>query len=245
MWFRKPTNPQSKVIESTLNLAYPVSVRRSSKRRSIELRVSGGGGLRVLCPIAMTDFQIGAFIDSKSSWIESKLSQIASRQLESPPSLEDGSLWRFRGQEFTLKLETGDARVLLEGDFLTVYSDLTAAERLLRDWYYRQAESYLLSRTAHFSERMNVEPAKVQLKAYRSMWGRCNARHEIAFDWRVIQAPDSVIDYLVVHELAHLHHFNHSPEFWQCVESQLPRFRDSKLWLREHARLVKGVFAAR
>ena len=245
MWFRKPNKPQPKVVESTLNLAFPVSVRRSSKRRSIELRVSVEGAVRVLCPIAMTDSQIGAFIDSKSSWIESKLSQIASRQLESPSSLEDGSLWRFRGQQFTLKLETGDARVLLEGDFLTVYSDLTDAERLLRDWYQRQAESHLLSRTAYFSERMNVQPTKVQLKAYRSMWGRCNARHEIAFDWRVIQAPDRVIDYLVVHELAHLHHFNHSPAFWQCVESQIPCFRDSKQWLREHARRVKGVFAKR
>lgn len=245
MWFRKPNKPQPKVVESTLNLAYPVSIRRSSKRRSIELRVSVEGAVRVLCPIAMTDSQIGAFIDSKSSWIESKLSQIASRQLESPPSLEDGSLWRFRGQQFTLKLEAGDARVLLEGDFLTVYSDLTDAERLLRDWYHRQAESHLLSRTAYFSERMNVQPTNLQLKAYRSMWGRCNARHEIAFDWRVIQAPDPVIDYLVVHELAHLHHFNHSPAFWQCVESQIPCFRDSKQWLREHARLVKGVFAKR
>lgn len=242
MWFTKPKTAKPKVIESTLNLTYPVSVRRSSRRRSIELRVTGNGQVRLLCPLAMTDSQISVFIDSKASWIQSKLQQSALRQTESAPSVENGALWRFRGHTLQLTLDEGQEHVVMDDTHLNVFSSTGDFGRVLKAWYFSQAEQHLLERTHHFSKQMDVSPRKVQLKAYRSMWGRCNSRQELAYDWRVIQAPDSVIDYLVVHELAHLRHFNHSPAFWQLVGLHMPAFRDAKQWLRENARVIKGVF---
>jgi predicted metal-dependent hydrolase len=242
MWFTKAKTAKPTVIESTLELAYPVSVRRSSRRRSIELRVTGTSLVRVLCPLVMTDSQISAFIESKSLWIESKLQQSELRRVESVPSFEDGSLWRFRGQALQLKLREGQEHVVMDDNYLTVYLNAGDARQTLEAWYFKQAEQYLLNRTNYFSEQMGLRPRKVQLKAYRSMWGRCNSRHEIAYDWRVIQSPDLVIDYLVIHELSHLRHFNHHDDFWDLVGSFQPDYQDSKAWLKANARWVKHTF---
>jgi len=244
MWFTKAKTAKPTVIESTLELAYPVSVRRSSRRRSIELRVTGAGLVRVLCPLAMTDSQISIFINSKSSWIESKLQQSESRQVELVPSFEDGSLWRFRGQALQLKLREGQEHVVMDDNYLTVYSNAGDARQTLEAWYFMQAEQYLLNRTNYFSEQMGLRPRKVELKGYRSMWGRCNARHEIAYDWRVIQAPDWVINYLVIHELSHLRHFNHHGDFWSLVRTFQPNYEESKAWLKANAHWVKHTFTS-
>ena len=244
MWFTKLKSPKSEVIESTLDLAYPISVRRSSRRHSIELRVTGAGLVRVLCPLAMTDSQISIFINSKSSWIESKLQQSELRQVELVPSFEDGSLWRFRGQALQLKLREGQEHVVMDDNYLMVYSNAGDARQTLEAWYFKQAEQYLLNRTNYFSEQMDLRPRKVELKAYRSMWGRCNSRREIAYDWRVIQSPDLVIDYLVIHELSHLRHFNHHGDFWDLVRSFQPNYEDSKAWLKVNAHWVKQTFTS-
>jgi predicted metal-dependent hydrolase len=244
MWFTKAKTAKPTVIESTLELAYPVSVRRSSWRRSIELRVTGAGLVRVLCPLVMTDSQISAFIESKSPWIEFKLRQSVTRQTESMSSFEAGAMWHFRGQALRLKFEVGRERVAMDDTFLTVYSDAGDARQAIEAWYFEQAEQYLLDRTNYYAEQMGLRPRKVQLKAYRSMWGRCNSRHEIAYDWRVIQAPDSVIDYLVIHELSHLRHFNHSDDFWNLVGSFQPSYKESKAWLKANAQRVKHTFAS-
>jgi len=244
MWFMKAKTAKPTVIESTLELSHPVSVRRSSRRRSIELRVTGTGLVRVLCPLAMTDSQIGAFIESKSSWIESKLQQSESRQVELVPSFEDGSLWRFRGQALRLKLREGQEHVVMDDKYLTVCLNAGDARQTLEAWYFKQAEEYLLNRTNYFAELTGLRPRKVELKAYRSMWGRCNSRREIAYDWRVIQSPDLVIDYLVIHELSHLRHFNHHVDFWELVRSFQPNYEDSKAWLRANANWVKRTFTS-
>lgn len=244
MWFTKPKTAKPKVIESMVNFTYPVSVRRSSRRCSIELRVTGNGQVRLLCPLAMTDSQICAFIDSKASWIQSKLQQSAFRQTKTVPSVEEGARWQFRGHTLQLKLGEGQEQVVAGDTHLNVLSNTGDFKGALKAWYFAQAEDYLLERTRQFSKQMNLSPRKVQLKTYRSMWGRCNSRHEIAYDWRVIQAPDSVIDYLVVHELAHLRHFNHSPAFWQLVGLHLPTFQDAKQWLRDNAYWVKQTLGS-
>jgi predicted metal-dependent hydrolase len=245
MWFMKAKTAKPTVIESTLELSHPVSVRRSSGRRSIELRVTGTGLVRVLCPLAITDSQISAFIELKSPWIELKLRQSISRQSnEYVPSFEPDAMWRFRGQALRLKFELGQERVEVDDTFLTVYSDVGDARQTMEAWYFEQAEQYLLNRTNYFSEQMGLRPRKVQLKAYRSMWGRCNSRHEIGYDWRVIQAPVSAIDYLVIHELAHLRHFNHSDDFWTLVGSFQPDYQDSKAWFKANAHWVKHSFTS-
>ena len=111
----------------------------------------------------------------------------------------------------------------------------------LVEWLREQAEKRLLKRVQYFAKRMELVPQRIEVKDYKSIWGRCNSREEIAFDWRIIQAPDDVLDYLVVHELSHLKHFNHSKQFWALVSVILPDYRSSKKWLLRNGRSLRSI----
>ena len=100
MLFSKSETVKAKVVESTLNLTYQVSVRRSSRRRSIELRVTGSSEVRILCPLEISDTQIVDFVRSKADWIESKLLLNQTRAAIASPDYESGSIWQLRGQRF-------------------------------------------------------------------------------------------------------------------------------------------------
>ena len=245
MQFRQGIKKLNVVFEPESSVEYVIQVRRSSKRRTIELRITAQSEIRVLCPAAISDEAILDFVRSKSNWIQSKLTLNAKRNSIPIPRYEHNSIWRYRGIELPLNLEKGDGEVALEPSRLVVRAnefDQPTIEAVLQRWFLNEATTYLTQRTAYFAEALLLNPTRVQLKTYRSMWGRCNSRGEIAYDWRVIQAPDSVIDYLVIHELSHLRHFNHSRDFWSLVASQAPNYRESKQWLRDHASVIKSVF---
>ena len=112
----------------------------------------------------------------------------------------------------------------------------------LKAWFVTEAETLFTDRTQHFATCLGVEPSKIQLRQYRAMWGRCNLCYEIAYDWRIIMAPDPMIDYLLIHELCHIAHFDHSPDFLRLVGSLQPASKESKAWLRSNAYLIKQTF---
>jgi predicted metal-dependent hydrolase len=235
--------------ESMLNFKWPVAIRRSSRRRTMELRVTRDSTIHVLCPASVTDQQIEQWIRSKSSWIDSKLLVNSRRQSIVLPKLQTGASWLYRGQDLTLKIEQSEhSGVELKEDALMVTTTGAGREKileLLRSWYLDQARGRFFQRTALFADRLSVKPARIQLKPFRSMWGRCNCRGEVAYDWRIIIAPDRVLDYLVIHELCHLKHFDHSRSFWSLLESQQPEYRDSRDWLTQQAAFVKSMFLDR
>ena len=245
MWRSKSSIAQHQVIETTLDLDYPVSVRRSSRRRSIELRVTRGSHIRILCPLELTDTQIADFVRAKADWIQSKLLLNEKRAATPIPQFEHGSCWQYRGRTVSLELSLGSNLVVLESDRLRVQTKKMGTHdlrKVLKAWFIREAETLLTNRTRHFADCLGVEPSKIQLRQYRAMWGRCNSRHEIAYDWRIIMAPDPVIDYLVIHELCHLAYFDHSPHFWRLVGSLQPTYEESKAWLRSNAHWIKQTF---
>ena len=228
------------VKNSMLKLQWDIAVRRSSRRRTLEIRVSRDG-VRVLCPIEVTDNAIKCFVESRRNWIKSKLQVIAINQRIQKQNYDSQTRCFYRGRSIDV------AEILGLKSGMNLQENSLAINRLddhegsmgtqLHNWLREQAKRRLLKRTGYFANHMEVLPQLVEVKEYKSMWGRCNAKGEIAFDWRIIQAPDHVLDYLVVHELSHLKHFNHSKEFWALVFLTLPDFRRSKSWLRhsEHS----------
>ena len=152
---------QHQVIESTLDLDYPVSVRRSSRRRSIELRVTSGSHIRILCPLELTDAQIGDFVKAKADWIHSKLLLNKKRAAIPIPQFEHGSCWQYRGRTVFLELGLGANSVALESDRLRVQTKKMGAHdlrKVLKAWFIREAETLLTNRTRHFADCLGVEP---------------------------------------------------------------------------------------
>ena len=232
------------VKNTVLKLEWNITVRRSSRRRTLEIRVNRDG-VRVLCPIDVTDDAIKFFVESRRNWIKSKLEIIATDQRIQKKIHDSKTHCFYRGRSI------GVAEILGLKSGVSLQQNSLAMKILddqggfviaqLHNWLWEQAKRRLLKRTQYFANHMELLPELVEVKKYKSMWGRCNSKGEIAFDWRIIQAPDDVLDYLVVHELSHLKHFNHSKEFWALVFSILPDFRKSKSWLRRSEHILRLI----
>ena len=154
-------------------------------------------------------------------------------------------------------LKTGEAYLLGEAFRLTVLKGATGTVTLngaeirvplpegadlwprLVAWYAGRALTQLQARVAHFAASMGLSPGPVELKGWKRRWGECHPDGKLRFNWRLILCPPMVIDYVVVHELAHLKHRNHSKRFWSKVASILPDFRQREDWLEEHGHLLR------
>lgn len=114
-------------------------------------------------------------------------------------------------------------------------SGLTDAQRnALTQRYIVAAKEYFPKRAAYFRQFTGGTYNRITIRDQKTRWGSCSARGTLSFNWRLMLAPPAILDYVVVHELCHLTHMNHSPAFWQAVEAVCPDYRDSRRWLKEH-----------
>ena len=114
-------------------------------------------------------------------------------------------------------------------------SDLSAVQRTaLENRYKEAARSYIPKRVAYYHAMTGGDYRRIAIRDQKTRWGSCSGRGTLSFNWRLMLAPPAVLDYVVVHELCHLTHMDHSPAFWQAVESVCPDYRNLRKWLKEH-----------
>jgi predicted metal-dependent hydrolase len=207
----------------------PYLLKRSPKRRTIGLTIDHRG-LTVSAPQRAADSRLEQVLRERSVWLFDKLREWQERQ---PASFNciDGETLLFLGSELVLRLMEGGPRIqprLLEDDTLVVgvpdTGDAAGVRRKLEQWYRAEARRHFVQRLEHYASRMGLAVRNVALSGARTRWGSCNSRGDIRLSWRLIQAPISQIDYVVVHELAHIRELNHSPRFWAIVEEILPHY---------------------
>ena len=164
-----------------------------------------------------------------------------------PKEKSRGRAIPFRGRELMLSVLRDEAsgrsllRETVDGlEILRSPSDERKPQDLLREWYSARAEEIFSERTAFWAGRMGLKYARVQIRDQRTLWGSCSPNGTLSFNWRVVMAPPEVLDYLVIHELAHLLEMNHSRRFWRHVAARCPDFRAHRKWLRDHARDLKS-----
>ena len=129
-----------------------------------------------------------------------------------------------------LKVKLSDGILIIN----TPTKDPVVLKKLMERWYRKEAEKVILKRIEYYKTKFRIEPAKIKIKEQKRRWGSCSSRSSIYFNWRIIMAPPLVIDYVIVHEMSHLIHRNHSSKFWKQVESILPDYKVRKKWLRDH-----------
>lgn len=225
--------------------AFSVSVIRT-KRRTLTLEI-GVDGVKARAPLRMSLKAITQFIDKKSNWIEKHLDRRPVGQV--PIELQDNAVILYQGKEHLLRIIEGkrgqgfidEARLHLP----VIRSHIplsTSIKTKLVKFYKQAAQNTLEERVDLFAELMDVERSKQQLlspnsvkvRDYKRRWGSCDHLGKLSFNWRIIQAPPEVLDYVVVHELAHCHEFNHSKRFWRIVERQMPDWKERQAWLHQH-----------
>lgn len=212
------------------------SVRRSPRRTSIEITVDRAGELRIAAPAHCPDEAIAGFVRDKKVWIYSKL--IEKQHRLRPPATKEfvtGEGFPYLGKSYRLLLvDDQRAAVKLEHGRFKLRRDLAGnGRRHLVRWYTDHARPWLRVRVSRFAPRLDVSPRAVEVRDLGHRWGSCSRSSRLNFHWRVVLLPPSIIEYIVVHELAHLLEPSHGAAFWRHVERLLPDWRQRKSWLAE------------
>jgi hypothetical protein len=236
--FHETTPPA--VEQRTLQLPdrhIPYTLKRSGRRRSIGLRIDERG-LTVSMPLRASEKWLHSVLLEKSGWVLDKLASWQSHQA-APLEWRDGVCLPFRGETFTLRIvpDLFGAPPRIQGEMLILQMDGPVTpqriEVTVRQWYRQQALQVFEECVAHFAPLMAVTPRALRLSAARTQWGSCNARGVLSLNWQLVKLPLPLIDYVVVHELAHLREMNHSAAFWRVVESVCPDYEELRARLRD------------
>lgn len=227
----KPEEVQRCVRLASNDIEYVL--KRSAKRKTIGLKIDHHG-LTVHAPWRASEKWLKEVLEQNQNWIARKLLEVA--QQKSPSLLwEDGAELLYLGHSIRLKFNTG-SQPNLAPPFLFINSADAVSPSVLRSavarWYKSQAMANFSERTRHYALRLDLASPPLRLSNAQHLWGSCNNKGLISLNWRLIQAPQQEIDYVIAHELAHLLELNHSPRFWRIVESIFPDYSEARLQLR-------------
>jgi predicted metal-dependent hydrolase len=209
-------------------------LRRTNQRRTIGLIVNHEG-LKVASPWYVPMSEIYAMIEKSQDWVFDKL-EVWQAQRPLARRWVSGEKLYFLGEEIRLQV---DITLLGHGVFLSrgvlrVYAgDPESVRDIVVAWYHEQAIRLFRERVTALAPRLNVTPRLVAISNAKQQWGSCNSKGEVRLNWRLLQAGPAVVDYVVVHELSHLKHMDHSPRFWATVETACPQYRQLREELKE------------
>jgi predicted metal-dependent hydrolase len=208
-------------------------ILKRSKRKTAAIYIRDGS-VEVRAPLRISKRDIDKFIESKEKWITDRLAKSNKQTSRREHFILDyGSLVTYRGNQYPIQAKE-ISRAGFDGECFYMPPDLAAEQ--IKDVcvqiYRRLAKQYLTERTLVFAEQMNVVPASIKINGARTRWGSCSAKKNINYSWRLVMADDDVIDYVVIHETAHLVEMNHSKKFWSAVEYILPDYRDRRAGLK-------------
>ena len=213
-----------------------------SKRKTIALYVHDDASVEVRAPLQMTQGDIDRFMARKADWLAGKVALQRERYAARARfSLDYGALAVYRGREYPIEAKPGkycgfdEKRFYLPPDLtpLQIKPGVVQVYRLL-------AKRDLTVMVSDFAKRMGVAPTAVKISSATTRWGSCSAKKSLNFSWRLIMAEEALIEYVVVHELAHLTEMNHSARFWALVGQVLPDYRVRREKLKELQRKLNA-----
>jgi predicted metal-dependent hydrolase len=228
--------PSSSVPARLAVAGLEFEVQLSAGRRSIEITVDRDGALILNAPQDCDETELVTFAHEKRLWVYKKLAE-KDLLLSTRPAREfvTGEGFAYLGRSHRLLLrEDAPSAVKLERGRLLMRRDVAASERAsatIVDWYRTQARRWLPRRVKPWAERMGVRPSTIDVRDLGYRWGSLGKNDRVNFHWATIQLPPTLVDYVIVHELAHVHEPHHTPEFWLRVERALPTFQAEKLEL--------------
>jgi predicted metal-dependent hydrolase len=216
----------------------PYTLTRSN-RRTVALYVRGAQ-VEVRAPLGYPQRQIDALLQARAGWIEQRLAAQRTAQAERAAyTVAYGDLVAYRGRTYPITARPGN-RVGFDGQQFFMPGGLDEAQirRACVQIYRLAGRRDLTAKALDLGERLSVRPSAVKVTGARTRWASCSTSRSLNFSWRLMLAADDLIDYVVVHELAHIHHPDHSPAFWAQVAQIVPDHRQRVARLKDHSRLL-------
>lgn len=215
-----------------------------SQRKTISIIVERDRSIVVRVPNGTTEEKIHQLIEKKKYLIYKKVNQPNKYQSPRPyKEFVSGESIMFLGKLYPLQVtkEEFDG-VKFENSFLISAISKSKSNQILKEWYAQQAKEKIIPRIKRFADRLGVQYKKINIREMKHRWGSCTPKDNINFNWRIIKCPMIVIDYIIIHELAHLIIPDHSPEFWNTVSIQQPNYKKAKEWLKQFGHKIESEF---
>jgi predicted metal-dependent hydrolase len=232
------------------DIVIPYELKISTRAQRIIICVSEGQ-VKVSVPVGVTERQVQEFVSAKRQWIFKHWQQYQEQQtLKARKAYKSGQIFPYCGRNLTIRV--GEHRYktigvrLIQDSLWINFPEKTPLEKrpdyikeALIFWYKNQARQIFRDKLDHYAGIMGVEYKALKIKEQKTKWGSCSAQGNINLNWKVIMAPDVVIDYLIIHELAHLKYLNHSRDFWDLVSDYMKDYKQWKKWLKDHGKDLK------
>jgi predicted metal-dependent hydrolase len=240
---RKPRPPLTLLGKHKTSLdgqAISYVIKCSSRARCARLEIRPATGLTVVIPKSYSTAQIYDLLQKKKRWILNNLARYSQPPLSATgKELKSGDTIPYLGRNLEVVTRQNHENVYsakLERNKLIVG---LAANRgrlalVLEQWYRIQATQFINDRADKLSARCGISYNRLIIRGQKSRWGSCSSKGNLSFNWKLMMAPEPVIDYVIVHELLHLKEMNHTKKFWQLVAEHCPRWREHRKWLKDH-----------
>lgn len=213
-----------------------------SRRVTTDIVVERDGRVIVRAPAALLDQDIEDIVESKRYWIYKTLAEW--RDLNATRVLREyrnGEGFLYLGRSYRLSLvEHQDEPVVLKNGRFCLRRDLVdqgevmTAKTAFRDFFVARGHERITERVRYYAPKVGVKPGKIEVRDLGHRWASCSPRGNLAFHWKCMMAPQTIIDYIVVHELCHFHHLNHTEVFWGEVDKVMPSYRERREWLKKN-----------
>lgn len=214
------------------------------KRKTLSIQIDLESNIKVIAPIGVTDNKIKDIVKSKDKWINKKLIEIQNMKRELVErNFEDGDILLYLGKKNSLRIHIDKSlrnkyKIELTTNEIHVYvsqynKDLI--KNILKLWYKQKTEEKAKERIKFYQRFFDEVPTKIKAKEQKKRWASCTSKRGILLNWRCIMASPDVFDYIIVHEMCHMKHMNHSKDFWGLVENIIPDYKLRKDYLRENS----------
>ncbi|MBM7559715.1 M48 family metallopeptidase [Marinitoga litoralis] len=208
-----------------------------SKRKTLSIIIEDNGNVIVRAPKFLSDYEIKKFVFDKSDWIISKLLNI--KTIEEKKYI-DGEKFLYLGKNYKLITIEGNYDVGILNDYIYIslkkdfFKNIELKKEMILKWYKKEAKRIIFERLEYYSKIMNLKYGKVYIRDQKTRWGSCSGKNNLSFNFRIIMAPIRKLDYIIIHELAHIVYKNHKKEFWNYVAKYCDDYLESRKWFREN-----------
>jgi len=236
------------------NRVIQYNIERGKRKKTVAIHINPMASVTILSPRHFDDEKIRMIVRKKARWILEKQGKIDGSRYSNPrKEFVSGESSAYLGKLYRLKVIKGAEDIvgkckLVNGRFLVEINgdheaqvNRTAIKKALLDWYLERAAQKIKERVDRFSQQIGKWPASIKMKNQDRRWGSCSRNGSIRFNWKVIMAPISIMDYVIVHELCHLIYPHHSTQFWQKVQSIIPDYKRRRDWLKTNSLQIDSL----
>ena len=217
-----------------------ILITRTKRKKTISILIKDGN-VEVKAPFNLKQKEIDSFILKKEKWIKNKI--LFQKSIKKLPKKKfiDGEVFKLLGKDLILKLNISDTKkTYIKNDYICLdlknntKNNKEKIKNELELFFRSFSERILKEKTLIESKKMNLKVKEIKVRSYKNRWGSCSSNGNISYNWKLIMAPEGIINYVIIHELCHLIHFNHSSDYWWEVSKEHPNYKESKEWLKSN-----------